>query len=137
MGGISHSEGQGIAMLAAATLKDEEAFVRLWAFTQSMRRTDGLFSWKYVPGQGVADLNNATDGDLYVTWALARASDSFGSPGYREEAARTATAIRKLCLVREAHGLVLLPGVQGFQSPDGTALVVNPAYWVFPALHLC
>jgi endo-1,4-beta-D-glucanase Y len=136
--GISHSEGQGVALLAAATLKDEEAFTRLWTFTQSMRRNDGLFSWKYVPGQGIADINNATDGDLYVTWALARASKMFGKSGYGEEAARTAQAVRKLCLVQDSHGLVLLPAVQGFRYADGkTPLVVNPAYWVFPALTVC
>jgi endoglucanase len=136
--GISHSEGQGVAMLAAATLKDEQAFTRLWSFTQAMRRSDGLFSWKYVPGQGIADPNNATDGDLYVTWALARASETFGKPAYREEAARTAVALRKLCLAPDSHGLVLLPAVQGFRpADDKTPPVVNPAYWVFPALAVC
>ena len=137
-GGIAHTEGQGVAMLAAATLKDEETFARLWTFTRSMQREDGLFSWKFVPGQGIADRNNATDGDLYIAWALARAAETFAHPEYRHEAVRIASAVRSLCLVKDPHGLVILPGVQGFDSPDGkTPVVVNPAYWIFPALTAC
>ena len=136
--GISHTEGQGVAMLAAATLKDEAAFARLWNFTRTLRRSDDLFSWKFVPGTGIADANNATDGDLYIAWALARAAQAFPHAGYGEEAVRTARAIRKLCLADDPHGVVVLPGVQGFRAPQaGTATVVNPAYWVFPALSAC
>lgn len=136
--GISHTEGQGVAMLAAATLKDEAGFARLWTFTRTLRRKDDLFSWKYVPGQGVADANNATDGDLYIAWALSRAAEAFPHSGYAEEALRTAQAVRKLCLVDDPHGVVLLPGVQGFRAPEaGPATVVNPAYWVYPALAAC
>lgn len=134
--GISHSEGQGVAMLAAAILKDEETFAGLWAFTRSLRRPDGLFSWKFVPGQGVADFNNATDGDLYITWALARAAENFGQSRYRDEAALTAAGVRKLCLVKDRHGVVLLPGAAGFHDGEKPP-VVNPAYWVFPAFRAC
>jgi len=31
-----------------------------------------------------------------------------------------------------AHGLVLVPGMEGFEKPDG--MTINLSYWVYPAL---
>jgi endoglucanase len=132
--GISHTEGQGVALLAAAACGDEQSFGRLWSFTRTLRREDGLFSWKFVPGQGIADTNNASDGDQYIAWALLQAARNFAKPAWREEAAGIIRALRQKCLVEESHGLVLLPGVNGFRVDAKAPPVVNPSYWVYPAL---
>lgn len=137
---ISHTEGQGVAMLAAAVLGDAPAFDKAWAWTRAhLLRPDGLLSWRWVPGQGVTDKNNATDGDLYVAWALCEAALRFNRKDLVKEAAQVAKAVRQQCIVTMPRfGPVLLPGEQGFTStrPDGApAVVVNMAYWVFPALE--
>ena len=138
---ISHSEGQGVAMLAAALMEDESSFDLLWKWTRAtLLREDGLLSWKYEPGKGVTDRNNASDGELYVVWALHEAAQTFSRPELFSEGARIARALRETCVVETPrHGTMLLPGQHGFvthfadQTPD---IAVNPSYWVFPALAI-
>lgn len=134
-GGISHSEGQGFAMLLATSHGDRAAFERLWEWTRSnlQVRDDGLLAWRWEPARGVTDRNNASDGDLFVAWALLRAADRWKSPEHRAAALRIAQGVRTKLLRRTAHGLVLLPGLEGFEKPGGTT--VNLSYWVFPALR--
>ena len=52
-GGISHSEGQGYAMLAAVRADDQGSFVRMlaWTLGNLKRREDNLCSWRYQPDQ--------------------------------------------------------------------------------------
>jgi len=135
-GGISHSEGQGYALLFAAAFGDRITFDRIWLWTASQMRVrgDGLFAWKWDPAdpaRPVPDPNNASDGDLLIAWALARGADRWGDAALRREAAALAGDIAQR-LVRVQGGLTcLLPGLDGFDKPEG--LVVNPSYWVFPA----
>lgn len=136
-GGISHSEGQGWGMLAAVAAGDRENFERIWTWTaQTLKRpADALFSWRFRPGvpTPVDDPNNATDGDLYIAWALANAALRWGQPSYREASARIARAILSLCTVPVGQSLILLPGVQGFST--ATHVIINPSYFVFPAFR--
>jgi endoglucanase len=137
-GGISHSEGQGFGMLLAVAYGDAERFARMAAWTaRSLAvRDDGLLAWKYderAADGPVPDSNNASDGDLLVAWALARAGERWRREDYREHAAALARAVRRRVVLRHEGGLpVLLPGRDGF-ARDGR-LTVNLSYWVFPAL---
>jgi endoglucanase len=136
--GISHSEGQGVAMLFAALEDDAATFDRLWTWTRDhLRRPDGLFSWQWVQGKGVTDKNNASDGELYIAWALARAGARFRQTRYVEEARATAKALREHCVVQVPAGTLLLPGADGFvKYVSGVPqVVVNNSYWVFPAIR--
>ena len=137
-GDVSHSEGQGYAMLFAAAAGDDVAFARLWGWTsrELYRRPDGLASWRWMPDSTphVADTNNATDGDILVAWALLRASKKWNSPDYRDASRRIALAIGKHATFQSRFGLALKPGASGFDATgmaDGP--VVNLSYWVFPA----
>lgn len=132
-GGITTSEGQGFAMLLAEAAGERDGFERLWTWTRRALdvREDGLLAWQWREGEGVVDANNATDGDLLVAWALARAAGRWGEPAYAEAAAAIARAVRGGVVVESAVGPVLLPGREGFVH--GEALTVNPSYWVFPA----
>lgn len=134
-GRISHSEGQGFAMLLAVHHDDRAAFDRLWQWTrQNLQvRGDSLVAWRWEPGRGATDRNNASDGDLLVAWSLLRAGEKWKVPAHAEDARRIAQDVRKKLLRRTAHGLVLLPGLEGFDKPEG--LTVNLSYWVFPALR--
>jgi endoglucanase len=135
---VSHTEGQGWAMLFAEAAGDRASFAKLWKWTRDnlQRRDNALFSWRFDPADGktpVADINDASDGDILIAWALIRAANRWHEPEYREVAQRVLTDIRRRLLVTMPGRLVLLPGAAGFKGKDGVA-VVNPSYYVFPAL---
>jgi endo-1,4-beta-D-glucanase Y len=141
-GGISHSEGQGIGLLLAAHNRDHAAFDSIWQWTRInlQIRDDKLVAWKWVPGdaQGegggkVADRNNATDGDLFIAWALYRAGRQWNDAAYLQAGTEISRDIRAKLLRQGPHGLLLLPGEHGFVKEDG--VTVNLSYWVFPALQ--
>ncbi|MBX9761123.1 MAG: cellulase, partial [Beijerinckiaceae bacterium] len=138
-GQISHSEGQGYGMLLAVAANDRAMFDRLWSWTRAnlMVRDDQLIAWRWTPGQRppITDMNNATDGDILVAWALAEAAELWADVSYRAAGRRIAVEIaRKTVMFKTGKGALLLPGVQGFSAserPDGP--VINLSYYVFPA----
>ncbi len=137
-GGISHSEGQGYGMLLAVEFNDPGTFARLWDFTrtQLLIRDDGLAAWKWDPAANphVVDVNNATDGDILIGWALSAAAARWNRPDYLTAAQKLVRAVADHMVIDVAGAAMLLPGAQGFTAadrPDGP--VVNPSYWVFGA----
>lgn len=142
-GGISHSEGQGYGMLLAVAADDKPAFERIWGWTRAnlFVRDDALAAWRWEPEKrpAVADMNNATDGDLLIAWALTEAAEAWGDVAYRVAARRTAVEIgRKLVVLKSSNGPLLLPGLSGFAAEDrADGPVLNLSYYVFPAFaHL-
>lgn len=141
-GGISHSEGQGYGMLLAVMANDAPAFAAMWDWTRKelMRRPDGLASWKWDPDKTphITDANNASDGDLLIAWALVEAAERFSRPDDLRAARQIVTALDKATGIRSSFGRVMLPGVDGFsvehREKEGDGPVVNPSYWIFPAL---
>ena len=132
---ISHTEGQGMALLLAVQNNDPETFAQAWNWTQSRLqvRDDKLFAWSWSPENGVNDMNNASDGDLLIAWALSRAYTKWNKPSYLFAAIQVSQSIRAKLLRKTAKGTVILPGVLGFEKPDGIKL--NLSYWVFPAIN--
>ena len=135
---ISHSESQGFGMLFAEYFGDRETFDRMRLWVEEGLRWNGtsLHAWKWTrdPRMPVPDPNNATDGDLLIGWALARAAQRWDEPGYAAAARRIAADVRSLLTTRDAAGrLVLLPAFQGFDH--GAAVTLNLSYYVFPALR--
>ncbi|ADH90447.1 Cellulase [Ancylobacter novellus DSM 506] len=135
-GGISHSEGQGYGMLLAYLAGDRSNFERIWSFTRTelLIRDDGLAAWRWDPNSTphVTDVNAASDGDLLIAYALARAGAAWNQQPYIDAARRIARAIGRKLLVTDGSRLVLLPGVSGFSSsdrPDGP--ILNLSYWIF------
>lgn len=133
--GISHSEGQGYGLLLAEAAGDRAAFDRILGWTQRnlMVREDGLSAWRWQPDGGVTDRNNASDGDILIAWALLRAADRWKTEAYGTAAAAIVKALAAAVVVEQAGMTVLLPGHAGFRKGD--SLVLNPSYWVFPALR--
>ena len=138
-GQISHSEGQGYGMLLAVAANDRETFDRIWGWTRAnlMVRDDELVAWRWEPDKrpAVADVNNASDGDLLIAWALAEAADYWREPAYAVAGRRIAVeAARKVVLFKTKLGAILLPGVAGFHAEDRSdGPVVNLSYYIFPA----
>lgn len=138
-GNVSHSESQGYGLLLALTADDAATFKTIWTWTRGnlYLRDDGLASWRWQPGPApnVRDPNNATDGDLLIAWALAEAGEAWKVPAYTLAARQIARAIFAHAVIETRFGPTLLPAVAGFRAgerEDGP--VVNPSYWVFPAL---
>jgi len=137
-GNISHSEGQGYGLLLSLAANDRVTFEKIWTFTftELLIRDDGLVSWKWDPSAKprVSDRNNATDGDILIAYALAKAGAAWKEPRYTAAAQKLAKAIGKNTLGRDGGSVFLLPGATGFgagERPDGP--VVNLSYWVFEA----
>ncbi|MGH6982029.1 MAG: glycosyl hydrolase family 8, partial [Stellaceae bacterium] len=135
---LSHSEGQGYAMLLALGANDRSTFDKVWIWTRTnlKRPTDSLLAWNWTPtlggpGGAIGDNNDATDGDILVAWALHRAARQWQAPTY-DEAAKPIARDVLAKLVREVGGfVVLMPGLSGFEH-DG-AITINLSYWIFPA----
>ena len=136
---ISHTEGQGWAMLFAEAADDRASFARIWGWTNgNLRRKDNaLFSWRWDPDPQngkppVSDRNDASDGDMLIAWALIRAARHWHEPGYLQAARRIVGDVRRRLVAKTPGRLVLLPGLNGFESKEG--VVVNPSYYIYPAL---
>lgn len=135
--GISHSEGQGYALLFAVANNDRQAFDKIWHWTDKNLSRDNmrLFSWRYDPVETppVADANNATDGDIAIAWALMRASERWGFAPYELTSQEIRHEIVKKLVRRVAGYTLLLPGLEGFEK-DG-ATTINLSYLIFPAFE--
>lgn len=138
-GMISHSEGQGYGMLLAVAANDRVTFERLWGWSRAnlMVRPDELLAWRWEPGKrpAVADMNDASDGDILVAWALTEAAEAWDEPSYRVAARRIAVEVgRKTVLFKDRNGALLLPAVAGFSAAErADGPLINLSYWVFPA----
>lgn len=139
-GNISHSEGQGYGLLLAYLAGNRADFARIWTFTQNelLLRSDGLAAWKWNPDASphVTDINNASDGDILIAYALALAGEAWGDDGLVTAAARIARALSQTSVYQHRGRYLLRPGVEGFEEgrPDGP--VVNPSYWVFESFPI-
>lgn len=137
-GGISHSEGQGYGLLLAEMAGERADFDRIWAFTRDelLLRDDGLAAWRWEADASphVTDINNATDGDILIAYALARAGMRWNDQRYMSAAAGLASAVAEHAILRHQGRVVLLPAVDGFTADDRTdGPVVNLSYWIFEA----
>ncbi len=133
---VSHSEGQAWAMLMAAVQGDAASFqsIKAWTDAHLGIRADSLLAWRYRawPNRGVDDINAAIDGDLCHAWALLRAERLWPGMGYAARARRIAADIIRLA-VRDINGtILLLPAPEGYLT--GREVIINPSYYVFPAL---
>lgn len=138
--GVSHSEGQGYGMLLAESFGDRAQFDKMWGWTQKnlQIRKDRLLAWRWRPSNGadrgaVDDMNNASDGDVLVAWALMRATDRWSDERYATAARQILADLRAKAVRPTRFGPVLLPGLEGFVHDPTVTL--NPAYWVFPAFE--
>jgi endoglucanase len=138
-GGISHSEGQGYGLLLAYLANNPADFEQIWYFTRTelLIRDDGLAAWRWSPGKTphVEDINNATDGDILISYALALAGTTWQKDEYKREATKIAQALLNETIVAYQGQTLLLPGTSGFSEGDREdGPVVNPSYWIFEAL---
>ena len=136
-GNISHSEGQGYALLLAVANDDRASFDRIWNWTRKHLavREDGLFAWKWDPNQvtPITDKSNASDGDLLIAWAMARAAERWNEAEFAKIGKQLGRSIRANVVTDFAGETILLPGWQWPLRPKSA--VLNLSYWIFPALQ--
>nr|AAC41433.1 endoglucanase [Agrobacterium tumefaciens]prf//2105261D celC gene [Agrobacterium tumefaciens] len=136
---ISHSEGQGYGMWLAVLADNLSDFELIWSFTRTelLVRDDGLSAWKWDPRTRphVTDINNATDGDILIAYAVALAAGQWNRQDYAEASAAIASVILKKTVVQRGGRTLLLPAAKRFWrgriGPMGR--VVNPSYLIFEA----
>jgi len=134
-GNVSHTEGQGFAMLMAVASDDKAAFDKLWQWTDSTlkNKENGLFYWRYNPVEPdpITDKNDATDGDTMIAWALLKADARWHDKGYSTASDAITKALVAHTVIRYAGQRVMLPGAQGFNL--NSEVILNPSYFIFPA----
>lgn len=133
-GNVSHTEGQGFAMLMAVENDDKAAFDKMWQWTDATLRNkdNGLFYWRYNPvaPNPIPDKNNASDGDILIAWALLKADARWHDKRYGNASDAITKALLRT-VIRYAGNRVMLPGAQGFNL--NSEVVLNPSYFIFPA----
>lgn len=137
-GGISHSEGQGYGLLLSVLAGSPADFELIWAFTRTelLLRDDGLSAWKWSPGAKphVTDINNATDGDILIAYALGLAGQQWSRRDYTAAGTGIARAILAKTVVQENARTLLLAGASEFSAADREdGPVINLSYWIFEA----
>mgnify|MGYP001792113181 CR=1 FL=1 len=138
--GVSHSESQGYGMLFAAYANDRQGFDQIWRFTRTrLQRSDGLFAWRWIEHSHthIPDWNNASDGDIFIAYALLRAALQWNDPMYVYEASRIIDAIGRILIRRVDRHTILLPGVHGFEAKrNRRGPVTNLSYYFYAAFEL-
>ncbi len=132
---VSHSEGQGYAMLMAVGSNDKAAFDRIWGWTNKTlkNKDNGLFYWRFNPVEPdpITDKNDATDGDALIAWALLKANQRWNDNSYGAASDAITQALIKHTVINFAGYRVMLPGAKGFNLNSYVNL--NPSYFIFPA----
>ncbi|MCQ1059288.1 glycosyl hydrolase family 8 [Photobacterium sp. DNB23_23_1] len=135
-GSISHSESQGYGMLMAAFFNDHQTFKQLWQWTQNhlQRQDDPLFAWKWQPSlPHIPDNNNASDGDIFIAWALLKGHQLWPEHQYQQQAKSIINELEASHFVTLGGQQAFLPAQYGFEKTSSTT--VNPSYWVYPAFN--
>lgn len=132
---VSHTEGQGFAMMMAVRNNDRTSFDKIWRWTEKNLKNpeNGLFYWRYNPvaAQPVTDKNNATDGDTFIAWALLKGGTLWHDDGYLKSSDAIVKALVEHNVIRFSGYQVMLPGAKGFNLNSYVNL--NLSYFVFPA----
>lgn len=121
------SESQGYTLLLAVKNNDKVLFDNVWKWTKNnMQRKDFLFSWEWK-GK-VIDYNNATDGDLLITYALIKGYEKWQNIKYLKEAMKILSSLRKLILNISNKDYLLLPSHNWFANDN--YILIYPSYYI-------
>lgn len=130
------SEGQSYAMFFALAAGDKETFDRLLGWTEQNLAAGDLKShlpaWLWGRADDgswrVLDQNSASDADLWLSYTLLQASESWGSERYETLGRSLATRIAAEEVANiPGLGAMLLPGAHGFH-PTRNVYVLNASY---------
>ena len=128
----THSEAVGYTLSLAIQYRDLETFKKVAKWMRDNLKTNaaGLSGWLWGKDRDgkwhQLDMNNATDGDLWIAYAFLKAYEWTKNLRYKAFALKRIEAIRKHLAYKIAGRTFLLPGLKGFVSKDH--IILNPSY---------
>jgi endoglucanase len=129
---LTTTEGQSYALLRSVWQDDQTTFDKVLGWTQKYLQHNGdtLFSWVYGEDEnknlGVLDSNNATDGDIDTSFALAMASKKWGQERYLKLAQAIIADIYRTSVV----GIGDLDYLRSSQKLEkDNKYLINPSYF--------
>lgn len=131
---VSHSESMGYGMFFAVSYGDHKTFKKIynWLSSNIILNETKLYGWKWGKKEdnswGMLDMNNATDGDMWIAYSLILAYEKWQNTEYLQEAKKLILAIKKETILKVNGKLVLLPSSFGFVKDDHVKL--NPSYTI-------
>ncbi|MBU1657628.1 hypothetical protein KKG72_01070 [bacterium] len=132
---ITHSESVGYALYLSLMHNDVESFEKIYKwYKDNLTINDfGLISWKWGKDSNqswhVLDLNNATDGDLWIAYDCLLMFEKTNKIHYKQEAFNIMKSIKKYLIIEEKERLYLLPGKHGFVKDS--YFEINLSYYLF------
>jgi endoglucanase len=115
---------------------DTQTFQKVyrWALNNLKINSKGLFGWKWgkdAQGQWhLLDANNATDGDLWITYALILMGKEQQNESYLQRARALIQAMKTHLVIQAGPRTFLMPAADGFVSNG--RLHLNPSYLLIP-----
>ena len=132
---ITHSEAVGYAMYLAVKNSDLKTFdkIREWYKNNLTRNKFGLISWKWGKDKDnlwhVLDVNNASDGDLWIAYDNLLMFEKTKKIEYKQEALAIVQSIKEHLIIKEHDMLYLLPAKMGFTTNH--SIEINLSYYLF------
>lgn len=127
------TEGQSYALLKSLWMNEPETFRRVWTWTKAhmQRPQDHLLGWRWGTRkdgtQGLLEMDNATDADQDIAYALLLAGEKWKNPGYIQDAKAIINDIWRLNVQAIDGRLYLTPGTwEGFRWEY---LTLDPSYF--------
>jgi endo-1,4-beta-D-glucanase Y len=130
------SEGEAYALFFSLVANDRASFDLILKWTTenlahgSLQKNLPSWIWKRSPSGtwGVADVNSASDADLWIAYTLIQAGRIWHSPPYTTLGRSLADQIsREEVASFQGNHFALLPGRQGFRSGE-QSFYTNPSY---------
>lgn len=126
------SEGQSYAMLKAVWMDDPQTFEKVWQWTRRelKRPHDALLGWRWGEREdgttGLLEIENATDADQDIAYALLLAGERWRQPAYIADARRIIADLWRLDVAAVGGRYYLVPGTwEGFREE---VLTLDPSY---------
>jgi len=132
---ITHSEAIGYAMYLAVKNSDIKTFdkIKEWYSNNLTRNEFGLISWKWGKDKNnswhVLDVNNASDGDLWIAYDNLLMFEKTKKLKYKQDAFAIIKSIKEHLIIKKNDMLYLLPAKMGFTTDH--SIEINLSYYLF------
>jgi len=130
---VTHSEGIGYSLFFAVKMSDKDTFYKVFYwFKRNIPLNDkGLIPWLWGKnskgGWGILDFNDATDGNLWIAYALLLGYEKWRDEEFKEFAINLIKNIKKYDVLLHKNCVFLLPASKFFVGSK--SLTINPSYY--------
>jgi len=130
---VTHSEGIGYSLFFAVKMSDKETFYKIYHwFKRNIPLNDkGLVPWLWGKNSTgnwkILDFNDATDGNLWIAYALLLGYEKWKNKEFKEFAINLIKNIKKYDIFLHKNCVFLLPASEFFIGSK--SLTINPSYY--------